>query len=350
MALLDGSAPADGDAGVGLRLHALLRVAARADDETEEVVPGVLGDGDDDLALLLGGAVVGGRAERGAHLDDGLDELGATRGVALAVEALAGVEALAVAVVHGLGRGGTVAFGAIVEGKAGQRAAVGLGELAKRRASLGGGVGRRGVLAQERARELHAEAAGELERARGNECGRRRGRGRQRIRTREREARRLRGLARLPPRLAPALGLGADFGRGVGRDLGRRRLGRGLGRWTPTPATTLAPVLDRWVRRLHRGRTRAPGGVGGGREGGNPRDPIDRLCEPPQPAKLVVGRVDELGRAGRTPRGASRPPRRRAKVLPVRRRTSQTSRATRALVAQRRDRLVVASCGLVVRG
>ena len=164
--------------------------------------------------------MVGGRAERGAHLDDGLDELGATRGVALAVEALAGVEALAVAVVHGLGRGGTVAFGAIVEGKAGQRAAVGLGELAKRRASLGGGVGRRGVLAQERARELHAEAAGELERARGNECGRRRGRGRQRIRTREREARRLRGLARLPPRLAPALGLGADFGRGVGRDPG----------------------------------------------------------------------------------------------------------------------------------
>lgn len=62
--LLDAAPPPDRDLGVGLRLHALLRVAARPDDEPYEVVTRVLVDGDVDLARVpfLEGGARGGAA------------------------------------------------------------------------------------------------------------------------------------------------------------------------------------------------------------------------------------------------------------------------------------------------
>ena len=51
--LLDAAPTADGDLGVGLPLHALLRVAAGPDDQPDEVGLRVLPHWDEDLALLL---------------------------------------------------------------------------------------------------------------------------------------------------------------------------------------------------------------------------------------------------------------------------------------------------------
>ena len=52
--LLDTATTADGDLGVGLFLHALLGVAARPNDQADEVVARVLLLGNEDLAVLLG--------------------------------------------------------------------------------------------------------------------------------------------------------------------------------------------------------------------------------------------------------------------------------------------------------
>mmetsp|Transcript_8188 Transcript_8188/g.20282 ORF Transcript_8188/g.20282 Transcript_8188/m.20282 type:complete len:316 (+) Transcript_8188:750-1697(+) len=61
--LLHRPLAADGDARVGLALHALLRVAARANNQADKVVPRELLERDDQLACLLGRAPVGGGAE-----------------------------------------------------------------------------------------------------------------------------------------------------------------------------------------------------------------------------------------------------------------------------------------------
>ena len=63
-ALLDGTLAADGDPRVGLALHAFLRVAARADDQTDEVVPGVLLLRHPEFAPLLRRAPIRRRPEQ----------------------------------------------------------------------------------------------------------------------------------------------------------------------------------------------------------------------------------------------------------------------------------------------
>ena len=75
--LLDRPLAPDGDLGVGLLLHPLLGVAPRPDDQADEVVAGVGGLGDEDLAMLLGGSVVVGRAVGGVILDQLLNQLAA---------------------------------------------------------------------------------------------------------------------------------------------------------------------------------------------------------------------------------------------------------------------------------
>ena len=63
--LLDTATTTNCDLGVGLFLHALLRVATRPDDEADEVVAGVLLLGYEDLAVLLGRPPVrGGPAQQ----------------------------------------------------------------------------------------------------------------------------------------------------------------------------------------------------------------------------------------------------------------------------------------------
>mmetsp|Transcript_35872 Transcript_35872/g.67641 ORF Transcript_35872/g.67641 Transcript_35872/m.67641 type:complete len:623 (-) Transcript_35872:404-2272(-) len=104
-ALLHRPPPADGDLGVGLPLHALLRVATWPDDEPEKVVPRVLLGWDVQLALLLLRAVVRGRAVGGALLNQLLDGCTACFLQRLPHAHLAGVGAVAGVVVGRL-RGG----------------------------------------------------------------------------------------------------------------------------------------------------------------------------------------------------------------------------------------------------
>ena len=115
---LDATLPPDDDLGTSLLLHPLLRVAARADDEPDEIVPRVLLHGDVELLLEPGRAVVGGWLEGGVAADELGDDL-----LPLAVEALpgavlAGVDADAEVVVDGLGRRRARALGAVVEREA----------------------------------------------------------------------------------------------------------------------------------------------------------------------------------------------------------------------------------------
>jgi len=115
---LDATLPPDDDLGTSLLLHPLLCVAARADDEPDEIVPRVLLHGDVELLLEPGRAVVGGWLEGGVAADELGDDL-----LPLAVEALpgavlAGVDADAEVVVDGLGRRRARALGAVVEREA----------------------------------------------------------------------------------------------------------------------------------------------------------------------------------------------------------------------------------------
>lgn len=118
LTLLDAALPSDYNLGPRLLLHPLLRVAAGADDEANEVVARVLLHGDVELLVELGRAVIGGGLEGGVAADELGDDL-----LALAVEALpgavlAGVDADAEVVVDGLGGGRARALGAVVEGQA----------------------------------------------------------------------------------------------------------------------------------------------------------------------------------------------------------------------------------------
>jgi hypothetical protein len=115
---LDTTLPPDDNLGTSLLLHALLRVATRANDEADKVVAWVLLHGDVELLLELGWAVVGGGLEGGVAADKLRDDL-----LPLAVEALpsavfAGVDADAEVVVDRLRGGRARALGAIVEREA----------------------------------------------------------------------------------------------------------------------------------------------------------------------------------------------------------------------------------------
>jgi len=115
---LDTTLPPNDNLGTSLLLHALLRVATRANDEADKVVAGVLLHGDVELLLELGWAVVGGGLEGGVAADELRDDF-----LPLAVEALpgavfAGVDADAEVVVDGLGGGRARALRAVVEREA----------------------------------------------------------------------------------------------------------------------------------------------------------------------------------------------------------------------------------------
>ena len=114
----DTTLPPDDDLRTSLLLHPLLRVAPRANDEPNEIVPWVLLHGDVELLLELGRVVVGGWLEGVVAADELGDDL-----LPLAVEALpgavlAGVDADAEVVVDGLGRRRARALGAVVEREA----------------------------------------------------------------------------------------------------------------------------------------------------------------------------------------------------------------------------------------
>eukprot|EP00955_Chlamydomonas_euryale_P008493 90399-Chlamydomonas_euryale.AAC.1 len=68
-ALLDAALASDRNLRVGLLLHRLLRIAAWPDDEANEVVAGVLLDGDEDFERKLARLVVSRRAETRVLLD-----------------------------------------------------------------------------------------------------------------------------------------------------------------------------------------------------------------------------------------------------------------------------------------
>mmetsp|Transcript_37926 Transcript_37926/g.95920 ORF Transcript_37926/g.95920 Transcript_37926/m.95920 type:complete len:607 (+) Transcript_37926:402-2222(+) len=110
-ALLDTAPPPDGNLGVGLRLHALLRVAARADEQADEVVGGELVLGDAHLDVELARPVVGGRLVVGVLLDQVLNHAVPVVQQLLLGADLARVEPHARLVVDGLGRGRALAFG-----------------------------------------------------------------------------------------------------------------------------------------------------------------------------------------------------------------------------------------------
>mmetsp|Transcript_995 Transcript_995/g.2115 ORF Transcript_995/g.2115 Transcript_995/m.2115 type:complete len:327 (-) Transcript_995:449-1429(-) len=113
--LLDGALPPNGDLAPRLGLHVLLGLAPRPDDETDEVVRGVLIHRNGYLAgaLPLGDSGEGG-LHGGAELGDAFEADEALFGVAFLPAVGAGVLAVAVGVVDG-GRGGGA--GGVVAGE-----------------------------------------------------------------------------------------------------------------------------------------------------------------------------------------------------------------------------------------
>ena len=255
---LRGPAAANRDVGVGLLLHLLLRVPARADDEAEKVVPRVLRDRYEDLASFLRGLEVRGRGEPGANLNESLDELASLRRVLLLVDDVPGVGSHAVGVVDGLGRGRPGTLRPFVERETEQHAPVDLGQLLKLGDNLGARAGWRGLLAEEQRRELDLQAAGQRQRVvivgRGvSSC----------CRTPVHDRRRLglpSALASLPPRSVVGCGRPDRSGRGrggvgSGGSRGGVRTGRSrrgsrdinlgpFGLWTPSRAPSGLPALD----------------------------------------------------------------------------------------------------------
>ena len=220
------------------------RLGRKGDDETESSWRQWKSNVRSCAASWRGGGRGGGQ-NAGHIFDDGLDQ--ARRdGVALAVEALAGVEALAVAVVHGLGERGTVAFGAIVEGKAGQRAAVGLGELAGN-AARASGVASGGAASSPR--NAHGSCTRRPRESSSAPAGTSAGGGEDAVAN---ASERASAGPSAPPRAreAPTATCACAWARRRLRRRRRqgprpRRLARRLGRWTPTPATTHRAALPR---------------------------------------------------------------------------------------------------------